>query len=254
MLKAIGGFLLLFLLVAQPAQAQFATSSNYQLEIGENLETLWLHNRGNNPYLPFLQSAPNATLLDLIYDKYPTPASISTTVSLIADNSKIDFGRLMPGNLVKRETILTVNASKPLGYQLFTFQEKPFVLTQYSQVGSLPPGQRAIIPATGCDSNNCTIEQAGAWSSEQAFGFGYSVAGVDALADFAAGTAWRPFVLLTNQDGNTASGTPVMIATNGTIGQVSNRQLAVSYQVNVPELTEAGSYLTSIGYVLIPNF
>lgn len=254
MLKAIGGFLLLFLLVTSPAQAQFATSSNYQLEIGDNLEALWLYNKGNNPYVPFLQSQPNATLLDLIYDKYPTPASISTTVSLSADNSKIDFGRLMPGNLVKRETTLTINASKPLGYQLFTFQEKPFVLSQYSQANSLPPGPRAMIPATACDSNNCNVLQAGAWSSEQTFGFGYSVAGVDALADFSAGTAWRPFVLLDNQDGTTAFGTPVMIATNGTVGQVDNRQLAVSYQVNVPEFTEAGLYLTSIGYALIPNF
>lgn len=253
MLKAIFGFLLLFFLATPVAQAQFATSSNYQLEIGDALEANWPYSKGRNPYLPFSQVSPNATLLDLIYDKYPTPASISTSVSLSASNTKIDFGKLMPGNLVKRETTLTINASQPLGYQLFTFQERPFVLAQYYQAGSLPPGSRAIIPATSCDNHNCTIQQAGAWSSEQTFGFGYSVSGVDALADFAAGTAWRPFALLDKQD-STISGQPVMIATNGTIGQVDNRQLAVSYQVNVPDLTEAGLYLTSIGYALIPNF
>ena len=248
MLKVALG-LVLWLLAALPAQAQFATSSHYQLEIGDNLESNWPTRQKRSLPPAGVKSAPLVGGMPLAAHQLP-PALITSQVGLSTDQTKVDFGKLLPGNLLQRQTHLTVVGNHPLGYRLYAYQRTPFSLQR-------PPANAPdnLIPATHCDDGTCTVDGAGSWQQSSTLGFGYTVSGEDAAADFAQGKAYRPFPLVsaTATTSSNLTAHQALIASSN-LAAAGNRQLTISYQLSVPHATKPGLYLTSIDYMLIPNY
>lgn len=249
MLKAALGLVLWLVVAALPAQAQFATSSNYQLEIGDNLESNWPTRQKKSLPPAGVKPAPPVGGVPHAAHQLP-PVLITSQVGLSTDQTKVDFGKLLPGNLLQRQTHLMVVGNHPLGYRLYAYQRTPFGLQR--PLANAPDN---LIPATHCDDGTCTVDGAGSWQQSSTLGFGYTVAGEDAAVDFVQGKAYRPFPLVsaTATTSSNLTAHQALIA-SGNLAAAGNRQLTISYQLSVPHTTKPGLYLTSIDYMLIPNY
>jgi hypothetical protein len=263
LIAMLSGFILLLtvgFLAAVPAQAQFATSENFDLEIGdylgegEGLLTLSSqHNSGteipdgtygiNTTYADFLDD------LEGIYQGFPNAASASSQIRISVDALQVHFGSLTPGILQNQETQIQFDSNLPLGYSLYLGQDQNLTLADYYQNNLPAPGNRSEIAATRCDDGTCTPTQAAVWENPDVPGFGYTVSGTDMLPDFTGGK-YRPFVNL-NQVGTV----PVLVAQRANLGQILYQQkLRLRYQVGVAPNNEAGLYANRISLTVVPQF
>ena len=177
---------------------------------------------------------------------------INTNIQFNIDKLWVDFPYMSPGILATGQNELTINSNAPIGYSLYTGDDLPLHLPEMEErllMDGLAIYPREIIAATTCDVGDCDDQVAGTWTNGDMAGFGYTVIGDDALADFAGGQKYRAFSDL-------KLGQPArLIATKDASSQaLSQRQLTVRYQVGVRGDTEAGVFQNSVYYTLVPNY
>ena len=181
-------------------------------------------------------------------------ADILTTLSVTVDSQSIDFGMLTPGIMGSRDSVVTVNSTKNMGYNLYVLQQAPLFLDRrftYLDEDDV----RAIIPRTHCDdeSDPCSTSVAKVWNNPDQAGFGYTALGDDALASIfgteATGLKYRQLPL------RSAGEDMALVAqATGTDALLVDNQTTLRYQVSPLAINDAGAYMADINYVVIPNF
>lgn len=151
----------------------------------------------------------------------------------------IDFGTLSPTNPIIRTVNLSVYSLPLYGYSIIAYENHPL------KNGSEPPAQ--IIPDTTCDNGQCNEENAGAWTNTLTYGFGYrcdNLAGNDCGSSFSNPSFYKHFADISN------STAPSVMKGIGS----ENKDIRLSYKVNIPGTQPEGIYSNIITYIAVPNF
>ncbi len=166
-----------------------------------------------------------------VYSIIPFRFSISTL--------DIDFGSVEPTNPVTRTNTLTISNGSANGY----------TVTAYENHQLLVPASGAQIPDTTCDGGLCSESTAAPWTSTLTYGFGYrcdNLSGTDCHTDFTTSTHYKQFANASLNETADA----VMTGTN--VGR--DKEVQVTYKVNVSGTQEGGSYSNTITYIATPTF
>ncbi len=152
-------------------------------------------------------------------------------------DTNIPLGTLLPSTPISATTTLIVYYGGTGQYQVTVIEE-----------GSLKTQSGYTIPDTSCNggNNSCNESLAKIWSSNSAYGFGYSMSGDDIPADFINSTYYRPF------PDRVAAESPITVMKSGNVGK--NRQSTITIKANISSIQQAGSYQTIINYVATPTY
>ncbi len=162
-------------------------------------------------------------------------------------NTNINLGVLKANTpTVSEPTKLTVSFGGAGQYLVTAIKKTPFQ--------TMAGGE--AIPDTTCDggSNTCTSGAAKLWTSNNAYGFGYNMVGVDIPSDFLNTNYFRPFNEETNNEEPVAIMTNVNVTKNPASSPQNRKQSAITFKVNVSPNQSGGSYQTIIHFVAIPSF
>ncbi|MCR4326324.1 MAG: hypothetical protein NUV52_01570 [Candidatus Roizmanbacteria bacterium] len=160
---------------------------------------------------------------------YPFYFSISDT--------SIDLGTLLPNSPSIQSFTVTIN-TRSQGYDVLVREE-----TKLKRLFSSD-----VIPDTSCNGgvDTCTETAAALWDSNNAYGFGYRVTGVDASPDFATNDYYRPFPSITDNED------PAVMITSTEAGK--NRVGTVALKANIIGTQAAGSYQTVLDIIAYPKY
>lgn len=161
-------------------------------------------------------------------------ASIPFSISL--SSSLVDFGSLSPTNPVIRTVDLGINSEATYGYSVMVFENKPL------------KNDKAFIPDTTCDNGRCDAENADEWINVLTYGFGYrcdNIIGADCDSSFANPNFYKHFPDIASND----DPQPIMAG----IGS-NNKEVRISYKVNISGTQAQGTYNNVITYIAVPNF
>lgn len=272
----------LFFLTVARAQAQTATSASYLLDaadfqaidfeasgasvtvaggsvaLGSNLQVLFVESESG--MFPSLLTATAAALPSLTVDFDKIEVEINNLVTqreakypwvvqaqeMAVDSLNAEIAGLSPGIMAQTSNSILVSSNAPMGYAIYA-QENQQPVSLAVRLGT-PLTERNSIPDTTCDDGTCTIDSAGVWDDPDVAGFGYSVVGLDSLADFANGTKYRPFASASKGEA------AVKIAEAALTGEaLTSRQTQVIYRASVAAGSEAGIYTNSINYTFVPS-
>jgi hypothetical protein len=233
----------LLFVTAPTAQAQTMSNENYILRT-ENFNTISGVTAGEDYKIRATagnfsnQSTSEGvnfkvkTGFENIVSELPFSISISSNI--------IDFGTLSPTNPVIRTVNLTTNSLTAYGYSVLIFENEP--------LATVPPASKTFIPDTTCDDGACGTENAAQWTNALTYGLGYrcdNVAGADCNNSFAKPNAYKHFPDLASNDD------PQSIMSG--IG-ANNKEINISYKVNISGTQAQGTYNNVITYIGIPNF
>lgn len=170
-------------------------------------------------------------------------SALPFSVSLSQDS--IDFGLLAPTNPIVRSFDLSVYSLPTFGYSVDASQDHALKLDSGSEE----------IPNTTCDNGNCNEEKAGIWTNTLTYGFGYrcdNITGTDCDKSFsnAEGTSSRSKFYKHFAD-NSNGQSPKFIMSG--IGS-KNKEIRMSYKVNISGNQTQGIYSNIVTYIAIPNF
>jgi hypothetical protein len=234
-------FAICYLLFASKALAQTMSNSQYIIQMG-NLNSISGHPTGSGYALLYTAGQTSPGLYS--GTNYKVRAGFEYILSIIPfrftiSNTFVDFGTISPTYPVFRTSQLTVSNGSTYGYQVTASQNH-----NLRDIGS---GNE--IPPTACDSGPCTTSSAGPWTSSLTYGFGYRCDnnnGTDCDSQFLPPTYsnyYRPFV---------SSPSAVMVMSGTNVGR--NKQVTITYQVNVSRIQAAGLYTNVINYIATPKF
>jgi hypothetical protein len=238
----VGVFLLGQRVLTVPASLAFTMSGgNYILEMG-NLNSFSGEATGSDKGISF-NSGQSPQGLSLGGNKkvklgfqYIHPLR---GFSFSLSQSLIDFGVLSPTNPVTRNTILRVNNSSAEGFSVTASEDHP--------LQSAASGQS--IPDTTCDNGTCTDLISGPWQNTLTYGFGYRcdpITDRDCADGFSNSESYKQF----SDTSKGETGQAVMVsATNG-----SNKQVKITYKVNISGTQPPGSYTNTITFIAVPTF
>ncbi len=165
-----------------------------------------------------------------IYSVIPFTFSISTIT--------INFGGLNPGEPITRTNTLTISNGSAYGYQV--------TASENNSLRVLSTG--VDIPDTTCDAGTCTETTSAAWTSPLTYGFGYrcdDLAGTDCSTDFSTSTFYKQFANIEKGE------SPQIIMSGANVGR--NKQVQVTYKVNVSGTQPSGGYQNIIQYIATPS-
>ncbi|MCL4353560.1 hypothetical protein M1615_03810 [Patescibacteria group bacterium] len=217
------------------------SNSNYILQMG-NLNTA-AGNPANSNYklgvtvgqtAPGLYSGVNYKVrsgFQYIHSIIPFAFSISQTI--------IDFGTLYPTTLVKRTNDLTVSNGSANGYSVTAIENHQLLV----------PSSGSLIPNTACDNGTCTDTVSAAWTSTLTYGFGYrcdNISGSDCPGGFSNSTYYKQFADQSKSD------SPQSVMASNNVGR--NKEVQITYMVNISSTQPAGLYTNVITYVATPTF
>lgn len=154
-------------------------------------------------------------------------------------NIDIDFGTLSPTNPVTRTSNLIVSNGSANGY----------AVTAYENHELLVPATGQLIPDTTCDNGLCTQTASQLWTSTLTYGFGYrcdNVASTDCATGFTTANFYKQF------SDNSKNEVPQTIMTGTNVGR--NKEVQVTYKVNISGTQAAGVYSNVITYIATPTF
>ncbi len=226
------------LLNTVPASALNMTGANYIIQM-ENLNTAAGKPTGANykVNLTVGQTAPG------LYSgtNYKVRSGFQYINSIIKfafsiDNRFIDLGTLTATTPVTRVNTLTVSNGSAHGYAVTANENHQLQV----------PVSGALIPDTTCDNGTCSPTTSAAWTSTLTYGFGYrcdNVSGTDCASGFTTSTFYKQFAA-------SPSAQTVMSGTN--VGK--NKQVTITYKVNISSTQAAGLYGNVITYVATPTF
>lgn len=228
------------LLYTTAANAQTMSNDDYILQMG-NLNSISGAASGGNYNLTFTSGESGQNLFSgtnykvkagfqYIYPFSPKPFTLSISTS------SIDFGVISPTNPVTRTNTLTVVNNSSNGYAVTASQNRNLRVD----------ASNSEIPATTCDSGNCTDTTSDAWTNTLTYGFGYrcnNVLGTDCDSGFATSGYYKKF---------SASPSATTVMSKTTAGGTS--QSKITYKVNIPVTQAPGIYTNIIHYIATPSF
>lgn len=160
--------------------------------------------------------------------------------SILLSSNNVDFGTLSPTNPIIRTVNLSINSLTAYGYSVLVFENEPLT--------TILSGNKTFIPDTTCDFGACGTENAAEWINALTYGFGYrcdNVMGIDCDSSFANPNFYKHLPDITNNDD------PQSIMAG--IGS-NNKEIRISYKVNISGTQSQGIYSNIITYIAVPNF
>lgn len=157
------------------------------------------------------------------------------SISLSSD--VVNFGTLSPTNPIVRT--VNLNVQGPLsGYSVVAIENH------------LPlASDGSFIPRTTCDNGMCGVESASEWINTLTYGFGYrcdNTKDADCDDSFKKSNFYRHFP-------DAGSNTELEQSIMEGIGS-NNKEVRISYKVNVSGTQAKGPYSNTITYIAVPNF
>jgi len=152
------------------------------------------------------------------------------------DNIDINFGTLTANNPVTRTSNLTVSNGSAAGYSVTASENHQLLV----------PATGALIPDTTCDNGTCTETTSAAWTNSLTYGFGYrcdNVTGTDCATGFTSADNYKQF---------DASPSAQTVMSGANVGR--NKEVQITYKVNISTTQAAGLYTNTIMYIATPTF
>lgn len=159
--------------------------------------------------------------------------------SFSVSQSQIDFGLLSPTNPVTRNAIVSISNRSAQGYSVSASEDHPLRVSASGQ----------IIPDTTCDNGGCSDTASSTWSNALTYGFGYrcdTIGTNDCASGFTSDQSYKQFA------DESLGESPQAIMAGATNGQ--NRQVKITYKVNVAGSQAPGSYQNTITFIAVPSF
>lgn len=163
-----------------------------------------------------------------------TTSVLPFSVSLSSD--VVDFGTLSPTNPIIRTVNLSVYSLSLYGYSIIASEDHAL------------KSDKSVIPDTTCDNGACNQEDAAEWTNALTYGFGYrcdNVTGADCDSSFSKLNFYKRFADISNMQSEQS----VMAG----IGS-KNKDVRMSYKVNISGSQAQGIYTNVITFIAIPNF
>jgi len=152
--------------------------------------------------------------------------------TFIIDKISVDFGSLTVGTPSTDTIDLEVTCGSAGGYSVTTQENNPLTSTAQS-----------TIPDTTCDpGDTCDESDAGIWTSNTTYGFGYSMSGTDVPGEFSGGKYKQYADIETPQ--------AVMSGSNVGVGKTSTMTL----KVNISGTQAAGIYENILTFIATPTY
>ncbi|MBI2613463.1 MAG: hypothetical protein HYW62_01725 [Candidatus Levybacteria bacterium] len=161
-------------------------------------------------------------------------STLAFSISLSSD--LIDFGSLSPTNPIVRTANLNIYSLPAYGYSVLAFENHPL------------QSENTTIPNTTCDDGQCSEENAREWTNTLTYGLGYrcdNVIGFDCNSSFAKPNFYKHFA-----DHSNGQSEQSMMSGIGS----KNKDVRISYKVNIPGNQAEGIYTNIITYIAVPNF
>lgn len=152
----------------------------------------------------------------------------------------VDFGSLSPTNPIIRTVDLSIYSLSAYGYSILAFEDHPLQMN--------PDASGANIPNTTCDNGRCSHENPQEWTNTLTYGFGYrcdNVTGFNCNSSFSKPNFYKQFA----DNSNSMPPQSVMAG----IGS-KNKDVRLSYKVNISGNQPQGIYSNIITFIAIPNF
>ncbi len=159
--------------------------------------------------------------------------------SFAFDPGVVDFGNLFPDQPVVKEVKLTIGLGGSPSYQVLALAHD-----------NLKTQNQQQIKPVACDNkvtDACTPLKAAFWDKHSSYGFGFSVAGPDALADFNQGKRFRPF----SKRSSEPQAVQILARYLPITDQVQNRLIL---KVNVAEDQPGGLYQNTLELLALPGY
>lgn len=189
---------------------------------------------------------------------YPQETTSYFSVSL--SPTFLEYGKLHPGEPIKRDQYITIYSSMPLPFSIVA-----------SENHSLTSKSDIKIPDTSCDDGFCTENIASVWKNPLTYGFGYRCEdkkGSTCLTDFKEKfvygsplTNWYFLSTLNSKScaaecykrfaNESLSQLPVRIAEG--VSTYSPSTLRILTKLNISGAQQTDAYENSIEYIVIPN-
>jgi len=148
------------------------------------------------------------------------------------DKIAVDFGSLTVGTPSTDTIGLEVTCGSAGGYSVTTQENNPLTSTAQS-----------TIPDTTCDpGDTCDESDAGTWTLDTTYGFGYSMSGTDVPGEFSGGKYKQYADIETPQ--------AVMSGSNVGVGKTSTMTL----KVNISGTQAAGIYENILTFIATPTY
>lgn len=232
-------FTIIYLLLSTPVNALNMYDDNYILRMG-NLDMVAGKSSGSGKKLGITMGELGSGLYSKEGSNYKVRAGFQYVLSGIPFsfkiiNTSIDFGTITAGTPISRTSNLQVSNGSAYGYTV-TVNEDHSLL-------SFPYG--ITIPDTTCDTGACDPTTSALWQSDLTYGFGYrcdNVSGTDCAISTTAGF-YRPFA---------ASPSATTVMSSSQAGR--NKEVQVTYKLNVSGTQPAGLYQNILTYVATPTF
>lgn len=167
--------------------------------------------------------------------------------SILLSPNLVNFGTLSPTNPIIRTVDLSTNSLATYGYSVLIFENESLTSIPPTESSSAS-ASKTFIPDTTCDNGGCDTENAFEWTNALTYGFGYrcdNAAGSDCNSSFVKINSYKHFPNIANNDD------PASIMAG--IGS-NNRNVRISYKVNISGTQSQGVYSNIITYIAIPNF
>jgi len=151
------------------------------------------------------------------------------------DKISVDFGSLTVGTPSTDTIDLEITCGSAGGYSVTTQENNPLTSTAAS-----------TIPDTTCDpGDTCDESDAGTWTLDTTYGFGYSMSGTDVPSEFSGGK-YKQYADMSQSETPQA----VMSGTNVGVGKTSTMTL----KVNVSGTQAAGIYENILTFIATPTY
>jgi hypothetical protein len=147
----------------------------------------------------------------------------------------IAFGTLNPGSPSTETNTLTVSVGGAGGYQVTAQENNPLTSTATT-----------TIPDTTCDpGDSCDESDAGTWTANTTYGFGFNMSGDDIPSEF-SGNKYKQFADISGAE------TAQVVMSSANVGK--DRESTVTYKINVSGTQAAGTYYNIITFIATPEF
>jgi len=160
------------------------------------------------------------------------------------DSLALDFGILTPQVLTNEKTLtLTVNSGSAGGYQILARENDHLKSTALSE-----------IPDTSCDlGDTCDYQvNAGTWTQNTTYGFGYNMAGTDVPTEFSGGK-FKRFANAANIP--TENPTKVMGLTPAEdLVAEREKEAIMTLRINIDNIQAAGVYQNILSFTALPTY
>lgn len=151
------------------------------------------------------------------------------------DKISVDFGSLTVGTPSTDTIALEVDSGSAGGYSVTSQENNPLTSTAAS-----------TIPDTTCDvGDTCTEVDAGTWTENTTYGFGYSMSGDDVPSEFSGGK-YKQYADISGAE------TPQVVMSSSNAGR--DKQSTMTLKVNISGTQAAGVYENIITFIATPTY